>query len=91
VWVTVVALQILVNDYFRRQLKKMMKQCLRLNVEISWLPYSCKIKNDFLWRIRCQLRDLRFLCSSRSHKKSKLNSKCGSTLSPSGPWISAGG
>jgi len=25
-----------------------MKQCLKLNVQISWLPYACKFKNYFL-------------------------------------------
>jgi len=41
-------------------------------------------------RICCQIRDFRSLCSSRSHKRSKFNSKCGPTFSSSCAWRSAG-
>ena len=42
-------------------------------------------------RICCQLRDFKFRCSSRSHKRSKFNSKCSPTFSPPCAWTSAGG
>jgi len=41
-------------------------------------------------RICCQIRNFRSLCSSRSHKRSKFNSKCGPTFSSSCAWRSAG-
>jgi len=37
-----------------------------------------------------KLRNFRFLFSSRFHKRSKFNGKCGPTLCPSCAWRSAG-
>jgi len=42
-------------------------------------------------RICCELRAFRFCCNSRSHKRSKCNSVCGLTFSPSCALRSAGG
>jgi len=42
-------------------------------------------------KIYCQLRYFRFRCRSRSHKRSKINSKCGPTFSPLCTWRTAGG
>jgi len=65
-----------------------MKQSLQQNVQILWLPYTCKFKDNLHWRKYLKLRNFRFLCSSRSHKRSKFNSKCGPTFCPPCAWRS---
>jgi len=69
-----------------------MKQSLQQNVQILWLPYSCKLKNTLHWSKDLKLWNFRFLCNSRFHKRSKFNGKCGPTFCPSqsGAWRSAG-
>ena len=72
------------------QLKNLMKQSLQQNVQILWFPCSCKLKNNLHWTKDLTLGNFRFLCSSRSHKRSKFSGKCNPTFCPSRAWRSVG-
>ena len=71
--------------------KESMKQSLQQNFQILWLPFSCLLKNNLHWSKDLKLRNFRYLCRSRSHKRCKFNGTwCGPTFCSSCAWRSAG-
>ena len=70
--------------------KEFMKQSLQQNFQILWLPFSCLLKNNLHWSKDLKLRNFRYLCRSRSHKRCKFNGTCGPTFCSSCAWRSAG-
>jgi len=60
---------------------KLMKQCLGLNVCISWLSYACKFKNDLYGSFFARLGIIHYVAAQDLTKDPSSNGKCDHTFS----------